>query len=120
MEGLRERLQKMNKCQHTSSPAKVGRLCACRSMEALICLDFSIFGDIAEGPYLHFSMNLCYVLNTEEITQVRMKGCLMTYASRLTKSNQFLKKKKVLKNIRCVEAYIKTQVCIAFSPFLKL
>jgi hypothetical protein len=68
----------MNKFQHTSSPAKVGRLCASRAMEALICLDFSIFGDIAEGPYLHFSMNLCYVLNTEEITQVRMKGCLMT------------------------------------------
>jgi hypothetical protein len=70
----------MKKFQHTSSSDKVGRVCASRAMEALICLAFSIFGDIADGPYLHFSMNLCYVLNTEEIAQVRMKASLMTYA----------------------------------------
>ncbi len=50
----------IEKFQHTLSSGKVGaRFCACRAMEALISLDFSIFGNIAEDPHLHFSMNLC-------------------------------------------------------------
>lgn len=49
---------------HTLSSGSTGAiLCACKAMEALICLAFSIFASIAEGPHLHFSMNLCCILN---------------------------------------------------------
>lgn len=47
---------------HTASPdieVIRARLCACSAIEARICLAFSIFGNIAEAPHLHFSMNLC-------------------------------------------------------------
>jgi hypothetical protein len=45
---------------HTCSPAEAGaRVCTCKAIEALTCLAFSSFGNIAADPTFHFSKNLC-------------------------------------------------------------
>lgn len=51
-------------CYILTSDTTGTRFCACKAIEALICLAFSIFGNIAEAPHLHFSINLCWVPNT--------------------------------------------------------